>query len=105
MNFDDSEIPNSLDEKNGQLIVDSLDEKLDELLKRDSRRQRHWVYKWSVRIVSVVFAAIFIVYFMHLVLPADGRWLVPEELEQIKSLALSIAVGVTANFASGYFKH
>ena len=105
MNFDDSEIPSSVDEKNERLIVDSLDEKFDELLKRDSRRQRHWVSKWLVRIVSVVFATIFIVYFMHLVLPAHRRWLEPEELEQIKSLALSIAVGVTANFASGYFKH
>lgn len=102
INFESSEIEDvSPEEQNEEKVRNSLEDNL----RRDGRRLRHSVYKWAIRIVSGVFSIIFVIYFLHLVLPQSWRWLEPEELEQIKNLALSIAVGVTANFASGYFKH
>lgn len=72
--------------------------------RRENRRLRHCIFKWGVIIVSCLFSCIFIVYCIHLVLPEKWRWLSPEDLMQLKSLAVSICVGVLASFTSGYFR-
>lgn len=77
---------------------------MEQDFRRENRKLRHGIFKWAVRIVSIVFACIFIVYCLHLVLPEKWRWLSPEDLIQLKSLAVSICVGVLASFTSGYFR-
>lgn len=77
---------------------------MEQDFRRENRKLRHEIFKWAVRIVSIVFACIFIVYCIHLVLPEKLRWLSPEDLMQLKSLAVSICVGVLASFTSGYFR-
>lgn len=76
---------------------------LEKHYKRVHCTLRHRIFVGAVLVVSIVFIVIFLVYFWHLLTP--WRWLTESELEHIKNLALSIVVGVTANFASGYFKH
>lgn len=76
---------------------------LEKHYKRVHCKLRHNIFFWAVIIVSIIFTVIVLIYFWHLLTP--WRWLMPEELENIKHLAMSICVGVAANFVSGYFKH
>lgn len=64
---------------------------------------RHNIFLGAVILVSFIFTVIVLIYFWHLLTP--WRWLEPKELDNIKHLAMSICVGVAANFVSGYFKH
>ena len=64
---------------------------------------RHNIFLGAVILVSFIFTVIVLIYFWHLLTP--WRWLEPKELDNIKHLAMSICVGVAANFVSGYFRH
>ena len=100
MTFDGSEIElDTIKENSVQETYTS--EEYD--LRKDGRRMRHRVYKYAVYMVVLVFSMLFIVYFLHLILPQGARWLESGDLEQIKNLVISIAVGVSANLVGGHF--
>ena len=100
MTFDGSELELDTIKENSVQVTYTSEERD---LRKEGRRIRHRIYKWAVYTVSIVFSVLFIVYFLHLILPTDWRWLAAEDLGQIRNLVISIAVGVAANLAGGHF--
>lgn len=56
-----------------------------------------------IYVVSIVLILIFLVYIYHLIMPIQARWLLSEEVEKIRSIAISIIVGIMSGLISTYF--
>lgn len=56
-----------------------------------------------IYVVSIVLILIFLVYICHIIMPIKLRWLSAEDIEKIRSIAVSIIVGIMSSLISAYF--
>lgn len=56
-----------------------------------------------IYLVSVALIVIFLVYVLHLIMPIKFRWLSIEEIEKIRSIAVSIIVGIMSSLIPMFF--
>lgn len=56
-----------------------------------------------IYLVSVELIVIFLVYVLHLIIPIKFRWLSIEEIEKIRSIAVSIIVGIMSSLIPMFF--
>ncbi len=100
MKINEHDVPSeteSCSEKDCELID------LERKARKASFRHREWIKTVAVISAAVICFSITLVYSLHLIIPADKRWLTAEDLEQIRHLAISVAVGVGASLANSYF--
>lgn len=72
----------------------------DTIRKRNESKQLTILFQIKrivICLVSVALIAVFIVYILHLILPIQLRWLSSEEIEKIRSVAVSIIVGIMSS--------
>jgi len=63
-----------------------------------------WVIPIAISLAFLGFVALLGVYVIHLIIPLDRRWLLPDELQHIHSMIFSSVVGgAVAIFAKTYF--
>lgn len=61
------------------------------------------IKKIAICLVSIALLLIFLSYICHLILPIKARWLLPEDIEKIRSMAISIIVGIISCLISMLF--
>ena len=72
----------------------------DTIRKRNESKQLTILFQIKrivICLVSVALIAVFIVYILHLILPIQLRWLSSEEIEKIRSVAVTIIVGIMSS--------
>ena len=63
----------------------------------------NWVRSAFLGGLAVITLVFLFVFFWHLLAPVDMRWLPIEEVESLKSLAISIMVGLIMSSVTFYF--
>lgn len=78
----------------------------DTIRKRNKSEELNILFKIKrmvIYVVSIVLILIFVVYICHIIMPIKLRWLSAEEIEKIRSIAVSIIVGIMSSLISAYF--
>lgn len=77
----------------------------EELLRwqKDEGKAFHCVKMAVIYGLPCLATVVTVVYFAHLLLPAEWRWLAKDELDSLQSLVISVLSGVATSLSVNYF--
>lgn len=82
---------------------DSYDiSELDKQEEYKNRKLKHQAIRWIYISALCLCGICLIIYLWHIFAPYSWRWLLDNEIQTIKSFAISISTGVIASFASNF---
>lgn len=83
-----------------------LDNELKDEEKKQSISEKKLIFGLKKAAIIVCFGsliAIFLTYVFHIIFPEHKRWLTPNDISEIKSVAVAVASGIFSSLATSYF--
>lgn len=86
-------------------VKDPDEEGAKQLKKLKQREKRFFYFDRLIALNTIVILclAIIVVFVLHLILPANYRWLTAEEIDTIKNISLSAVGGLIGTVATNHF--